>query len=258
MVKLHELKKPFVVGTVVENDLEAAKRAVQGSVEHGAHAVELTLSGLYPNHANPVDYCDFAEYGVPVYTTFRRSAFMKIFGADFADLPAVDDERRMEFQKALFSQGLAGIDIETDTFDPNEDEWTDQGEAVERQMTLADGIRQSGGSVIFSWHPPRKLTFEQAASAVEEMRRRGADMVKIVEQTHDLSEVFHSIETCYRLRRKFPEAPFIFLALGEEAPPFRHLMTHFGASYILARPPVGGNRLAVHPPVKRALEAIRL
>lgn len=258
MEKLHHLKQPFVVGTIVENTRESALAAVQGSFDHGAQAAELTLSALYFEDSRPETYREFGELGKPVYTTFRRAAFMKIFGGAFANLEAVDDTHRMDFQWQVFQEGLAGLDIEADTFDANEDEWTEDARAIKQQMALIEKVHENGGSVIMSWHPPRKLSFDQAAEAVRKLRERGADIVKIVEQTYNLSEVFNSLEISTRLRQQFPDFPFIFLALGEETAQFRHLMTHFGCSYILSRPPAGGNQLAVHPPVKKSLQSIRL
>ena len=75
---------------------------------------------------------------------------------------------------------------------------------------------------------------------------RGADFVKIVERVRTRAEALDSLAISLVLREKLGR-PFVFLALGAEAVRFRPFMTAFGASYLLARPPVGANRLPAQP-----------
>jgi hypothetical protein len=182
---------------------------------------------------------------------------MAVYGARFSRLPTLTDEERMERQIALLGRGSAGLDFEADTFAPSRDEWTDERWAIRRQRAVAAKAHAANAAVIGSWHPPRKVTLPEALRCARALRDRGADFVKIVERVRSRAEALDSLAISLALREKFG-GPFVFLALGAEAERFRPYMTAFGASYLLARPPVGANRLAAQPIVARARALVDL
>ena len=255
MVNLTQLPRPFVVGVVVERDAAAAARAADAAFRTGADAVELNLASLR-NDAG-LDRRFFSRWGRPVYTSFRRAPFMAVYGNKFSRLPKDSDEVRMERQIALLACGSAGLDFEADTFAPNRDEWTNDRAAIRRQRTLAAAVHECGAVVIGSWHPPRKLTLPEALRGARALRDRGADFIKIVERVRTRTEALDSLAISLTLREKLG-GTFVFLALGADAERFRPYMTAFGASYLLARPPVGANRLAAQPLVARARALVDL
>lgn len=249
MVRLTQLPRPFVVGVVVERDARAAARVAAAAFRTGADAVELNLAALRDDAA--LDRRFFSGLRGPVYTSCRRAPFMAVYGAKFSRLPALPDETRMARQLSLLAHGLAGLDIEADTFSPTLDEWTDERAAIRQQRAIAAAAHRHGAGVIWSWHPPRKLTLREALRGARALRDRGADFVKIVERVRSRAEALDSLAISLVLREKLGR-PFVFLALGTEAVRFRPLMAAFGASYLLARPPVGANRLPAQPLVARA------
>lgn len=239
------LRIPFVVGVVVEKEGSAAESSLQNASVEGADCAELNLASL------PVISSKWFNRSMPVYTTCRRAAFMRIYGEKFRHLPELSDEERMEKQRDAFYSGSAGLDIEADTFDPDPEEWTENREAVARQKALAREARDIGASVIFSWHPPRKLCLKEAETAIGSLMDRGADFVKIVEQVRTREEALDSLFISARLWEK-GFTRFIFYGLGESAISFRLLTCSFGSAYLLARPKVGGNQIAIQPEVWRA------
>ena len=253
--KFLQLRRPFVVGVVVEKNARAAERAAKSAFADGADVIELNLSPLRP--VPELDRGFFSRLGGPAYTTCRRSGFLRIYGPAFARLPAASDDERMARQLALLGAGAAGLDFEADTFAPSADEWTSDRSAVRRQRELAAEVHRRGAAVIASWHPSRKLTFAQALRAARTLRDRGADFVKIVERVRSRAEALESVEISLRLAEKLG-GPFIFLPLGPGAAEFRPYLTSFGSAFLLARPAIGSNRLAEQPLVSRARAIVDL
>ena len=249
MVRLTDLARPFVVGVVVERAAAPAARAAAAAFRDGAGAVELNLASLARDEELSPGF--FRRARGPIYTSSRRAPFMRVYGGKFARLPALADEERMARQLALLGEGSAGIDIEADTFAPSGDEWTRDRTAISRQRALADEAHRGGATAIFSWHPPRKLRFAEALRAMRVLQDRGADFVKVVERVTSRPEALDSVSISLGLREKL-EVPFVFLALGAEAVRFRPFMPFFGAAYLLARPPIGSNRITAQPLVKTA------
>jgi len=255
MVRLTKLSRPFVVAVAVERTVAAAARTVAASFRDGADAVELNLASL-PETDQP-ESSFFRKYRGPIYTSCRRAAFMQIYGAKFARLPAWSDEARMDLQLAALDCGSAGLDIEADTFAASLDEWTCDRGAIRRQRAVAAAARRRGAAVIFSWHPPRALAFAEALRAARALAARGADFVKIVERVRNEREALGAVAISLRLQEMLA-TPFIFLPLGPGAERFRPFMTAFGAAYLLARPPVGANRLPAQPLVAKARALVDL
>ena len=79
----------------------------------------------------------------------------------------------------------------------------------------------------------------------------------MVERVRNLDEALDSVRLSLRLQ-EWCDFPFIFLPLGPGAERVRPYMTAFGAAYLLARPPVGSNRLSAQPPVARARALVDL
>lgn len=255
MVRLADVPRPFVVGVVVERDAAAARRAALASFRDGAGAVELNLASL----SEPAHLARgfFAGLPGPVYTSCRRAAFMRVYGAKFARVPLRSEEARMELQLAALATGSAGLDLEADTYAPAPGEWTRHRGALHRQAEVVAGAHRAGKAVIYSWHPGRKLAWPEAFRAVLALRARGADFVKVVERVRDVAGALDSVRLSLRLRERC-DFPFVFLPLGPGAEKVRPFMTAFGAAYLLARPPAGSNRLPAQPPVARARALVEL
>jgi hypothetical protein len=255
MVRLADVPRPFVVGVVVERDAAAARRAALAAFRDGAGAVELNLASLVKDERLPRRF--FAGLPGPVYTSCRRAPFMRVYGAKFARIPVRGEETRMDLQLAALAAGSAGLDLEADTFAPSPDEWTRDRRALRRQAEVVTGAHRAGKAVIYSWHPGRKLGWTEALRAVNALRARGADFVKLVERVRNIDEALDSVRLSLRLRDRC-DFPFVFLPLGLGAEQVRPYMTAFGAAYLLARPPIGSNRLPAQPPVARARALVNL
>jgi 3-dehydroquinate dehydratase len=255
MVRLVDVPRPFVVGVVVERDIAAARRALVASFRDGAGVAELNLASLAENQFPTRKF--FLGLRGLVYTSCRRAPFMRVYGAKFARVPMRREETRMELQLAALAVGSAGLDLEADTYAASPDEWTRDRGALRRQAEVVAGAQRARKAVIYSWHPGRKLGWTEALRAVNVLRARGADFVKVVERVRNLDEALDSVRLSLRLRERC-DFPFVFLPLGPGAERVRPYMTAFGAAYLLARPPVGSNRLAAQPPVARARALVDL
>jgi len=249
---MKKIEIPFVVGVVVEKSLMEARNSIKLSYREGADAVELNLPNI-----DKVNDGLFNAVPIPVYTSCRRAGFMAVYGERFAGMSPLSDVARMEKQLEAFAAGSAGLDIEADTFDPNFDQWSEKIQTVERQREIADTVHDKAGTVIFSWHPPRKVTLSEACEKMQALEGRGADFVKVVERVADKDEAIETLRISLHLRERF-NTPFIFLALGAAAVPFRPLMCSFGAAYLLARPSRGGNQIAEQPLISTAKSMIDL
>jgi 3-dehydroquinate dehydratase len=255
MVRLVQLPRPFGVGVVVERRAAAARRAVAAAFRDGAGAVELNLAALADRELPAREF--FRGLPGPVYTSCRRAPFMRVYGAAFARVPIRADEARMAHQLAALAAGAAGLDLEADTFAAAPDEWTRDRRALRAQADVVRRAHRAGKAVIYSWHPPRKLGWAEAWRAVQALRGRGADFVKVVERVRGVEEALDSVRISLRLRDHC-DFPFVFLPLGPGAETVRPFMTSFGAAYLLARPSVGSNRLPAQPPVARARALVDL
>ena len=255
MVRLVQVPRPFVVGVVVERDTAAARRATVASFRDGAGAVELNLASLA--HDAVVARGFFAGLLGPIYTSCRRAPFMRVYGAKFARVPVRPEETRMELQLAALAAGSAGLELEADTYAPSPDEWTRDRRALRWQAEVVAAAHRARKAVVYSWHPRRKLGWAEALRAVQALRARGADFVKVVERVRGVDEALDSVRLSLRLRDRC-DFPFVFLPLGPGAERVRPYMTAFGAAYLLARPPVGSNRLPAQPPVARARALVDL
>jgi hypothetical protein len=163
----------------------------------------------------------------------------------------------MTRQMDSLAAGSCGMDIEADCFAPATDEWTTDRGAVRQQQWLAARAHAQRRSVIFSWHPGRKLSLSEARRRAQQLRDRGADFVKIVETVASDEAALDTVRISLALRREL-NFPFVFLALGEAALQFRPFMTHFGAAYLLARPAGGENRIGAQPLVAPARTIVDL
>ncbi len=252
MVTLARIPRPFVVGVVVERTAAAARRAAIAAFREGAAAVELNLASL-TDGALPAKY--FEGLRGAVYTSCRRAPFMQVYGPKFARVAPRDDETRVRLQLEALAAGSAGLDLEADTFAPTKDEWTNLRSAVRRQREAADHAHRMRRAVIYSWHPGRKLTATQALRAVQALRQRGGDFVKIVERVASIEEALDSCRISLWLS-ECVDFPFVFLPLGPGAEKVRPLMPAFGAAYLLARPSLGSNNLSAQPLVSRAFRLV--
>ena len=254
MVRLAQIPRPFVVGVVVERNAAAARRAAAAAFRDGAAAAELNLASL-PDAEQPTRTL-FAALRGPVYTSCRRAHFMRVYGTRFSRVGVRADDRRMELQWDALTKGSAGLDLEADTFACNADEWTRDRGALRQQAATVARCRQRRGAVIYSWHPPRKLDWAEAVRSLRTLRDRGADFVKVVERVRNVAEALDSVRLSLRLEAEL-DFPFVFLPLGPGAERVRPFMTAFGAAYLLARPPVGSNRLGAQPLVARARDLVK-
>lgn len=255
MVRLVDVPRPFVVGVVVERHTAAARRALAAAFRDGAGAAELNIASLARGALLTRGF--FHGLRGPVYTSCRRAPFMHVYGAKFARVPVRGEETRMEVQLAALAAGSAGLDLEADTFAPASDEWTRDRRALSRQADVVAAAHRARKTVIYSWHPGRKLNWAEAIRAVTALRARGADFVKVVERVRNLDEALDSVRLSLRLRERC-DFPFVFLPLGPGAERVRPYMTAFGAAYLLARPPIGSNRLPAQPPVAQARALVDL
>ena len=100
------------------------------------------------------------------------------------------DEECMELLLLAVECGATLFDVMGDLYDRSPQyELTMDGEAVKKQMALIDQIHRAGGEVLMSSHTYKSTTLEENLMIAREQARRGADVIKIVNDAKSADEI---------------------------------------------------------------------
>ncbi len=272
--RLSDLGRPFIVAVVTDRDPAAAEATTRAAALDGAHAFELNLPALPEATADELRAL-FAATGRPVYTTCRRRAFMTVYGIPENDMPEWDDEERMARQLAAIPLGARAIDIEMDTFDPrpapppgsgNESreapgsgpaEFSDDPDAIARQVETARRAKDLGAEVLFSCHTGRPQPTDSLVGIAVAARQRGADLVKIVSPCRTVDDLYAALEATRRLAGCLG-LPFTLIGSGPAGDISRIVGVNFGASWAIGQLAYRPGSFHPQPLVGQLRETIRL
>ena len=112
------------------------------------------------------------------------------------------------------SGGADLCDVMTDYFDPQSGEFTEDPEAVAKQIALIDQLHRRGAQVLMSTHIHKFTPAERVLQIALEQQRRGADVVKIVTGAENMEQQLENMRIALVLREQL-QVPFLFLAGGE-------------------------------------------
>jgi hypothetical protein len=246
-MRLRDLKAPFIVGVIYDDDVAAAVRTVRLGVRDGADAFELNLPRLgYPRAEALAPIFEATDR--PIFTSCRRAPFTDVYGPSRHRSRPMTDDERIALQLEALAQGSAGIDMELDTFDPHPApppgdailafahragppaEVTEHPAAVARQRAIIAQVHAQGRDVVMSCHTGRPLTATKALHLARLMAERGADMVKIVGVGFGLADVLELLQATVALRSVL-SLPFTLMTVGPEARVGRFLGPLFGSAW---------------------------
>lgn len=225
-MKFSFLNKPYPVITGImggQTPQEFIAEARNAEFE-GAQGVALNLSDLKPEFRN-------------------KEALKGVI--DAVDLPFMfffyredkwenrDDDRRQEVLLAAADAGASMIDVMGDLYDPSPMEITRNQQAIDKQKRLIDTIHSKGADVVISSHMSCPRTTEQVLEHLQEVEKRGADVVKIVTTVNTADELAEAFRTTMTLKREL-KTPFIHLCNGKFSRPHRFMGPALGVSILFA------------------------
>ena len=200
--------RPTIVGMVKTAIPEKIITEIKTLIDGGADAIGLQLETISKTNKTRERLAEYfaAAQGKPIYVTnYRRFNVQE-------PLPT-DEELAEELVEAAMI-GASLIDVRGDMFHPEDDEFTEDNEAVEKQKKLIKRIQDLGAEVLISTHIFHYTPKDEVIRIAEAMRERGADIAKVVawaENEQQLSEAFD-------ITRKLKEEltiPALFLVNGD-------------------------------------------
>ena len=206
-----------------ETDRELMAKAANSEFD-GADAIAYDLGRLDPKFRNEKTFARIINaVNLPaMFLVYRNDKFLKR-----------DDDARQEVLLTAADAGATMIDVMGDLYDPSPMEFTRKPEAVEKQKRLVDKIHSKGAEVVISSHTGKFLTTEQVLEHMKSLEARGADVVKLVQNTNTELELEEAIRTTFALRREL-KVPFIHLCGGKFSRIHRFFGPALGVSIFFA------------------------
>lgn len=177
------------------------------SLAAGAEAIAIQLDRLKRNlrTRNHLTQIFAACAGKPIYVTSYRTG---------ENIGMTDDEC-VELLLLALECGATLFDVMGDLYDRSPQyELTMDKEAVKKQMALIDKIHQAGGEVLISSHTYKSTTLEENLMIAREQARRGADVIKIVNDAQSADEIPIYIDAIQKIIHETGKK-LLFLASGK-------------------------------------------
>lgn len=104
--------------------------------------------------------------------------------------------------------------------------------AIEKQNALIEKFHTCGCEVLMSAHVETMLSAKQAADLAKEMKRRGADIAKIIVKANNLDDVAEIYKSILYMKKSL-DIPFLYQTCGPYGKLVRPTAWIFGSKYIL-------------------------
>lgn len=203
---------------------ETAIGRIRNALCTGGEAFGFQAESLDREFRNPEVYRRiFAEMqGKPVYVTNYRSGSNE----------GLNDEALCQGLLELADCGATLCDLVGDFFDPQSDQMARSEKAVSRQREIIDQLHEKGAEVLISSHLSENTPRERILEIAFEQKRRGADVIKIVNPTYTMEQQLDNLQTNLILKETLG-APFLFLSGGQEVSIHRRLGVKLGCCMCL-------------------------
>ena len=210
-------QKPLLCAMVQDTTPDEMICTIMNSQYDGAEAFGIQLENLLPEYRTLDHLKKIFSYcrNKPIYLTSYRSHSNK----------GLTDDERVEFLLLGLEAGGTLCDVEGDLYHREPNELTFDPEAVAKQEALIKKIHEMGGEVLMSTHIHDYFDEEKNLKIALEQKKRGADVVKIVNFSRTEEEQIANINTIYRLKKELDGTPFLYLVNGAES----RLIRQFGA-----------------------------
>ena len=209
--------KPLLCAMVQDATPSEMICTIMNSHYDGAEAFGIQLENLLPEYRSLEQLKNIFSYcrNKPIYLTSYRSYSNK----------GLTDDERIELLLLGLEAGGTLCDVEGDLYHREPNELTFDPEAVAKQEALIKRIHEMGGEVLISTHIHDFFDEEKTVKIALEQKRRGADVVKIVNFARTDDELMANLNIIHRLKKELDGTPFLYLANGEKC----HLLRQMGA-----------------------------
>ena len=211
-------QKPLLCAMVQDSTPDDMICTIMNSHYDGAEAFGIQLENLLPEYRtleNLKKIFSFCE-NKPIYLTSYRSYCSR----------ELSDDECMDLLLMGLEAGATLCDIMGDLYHKEPNELTYDKEAIEKQEALIKKIHDKGGEVLISTHIHDFFEEEKIVEIALEQKRRGADVVKIVNFARTEDELMANINSIYRLKKELDGTPFLYLVNGAKC----HFIRQFGAN----------------------------
>lgn len=198
--------KPLLTVMVQAYTPERVEELIEASLPEGAEAFGMQFCKFDEQYRNEEVYKRLfaAAKGKPVYVTNYRKAKRK--DASF--------EQLAEELLTLAECGATLCDVMGGYYDEENEEFSTDSVAVEKQMKLIDELHKRGAEVLMSSHICKFTPAEKILDIALEHQRRGADICKIVTGASTMAEEIENLGMIDMLKKNL-DIPFLFLSSGE-------------------------------------------
>ena len=218
-------QKPLLFAMVQDQTPSDMICTIMNSQYDGAEAFGIQLENLLPEYRTLEQLKKIFSYcrNKPIYLTSYRSHGNK-------DLT---DDERVELLLLGLEAGGTLCDVEGDLYHKEPNELTFDPEAVAKQEALIKKIHDMGGEALMSTHIHDFFDEEKTLKIALEQKRRGADVVKIVNFARTEDELMANLNIIHRLKKELDGTPFLYLANGNECRLIRQIGARLGVCMYL-------------------------
>ena len=170
-------------------------------------------------------------------------------------MPITDDEAMEELCLTIQCGGVL-VDMPADTYDRVPGEFTENSEAVEKQIRMIERMHALGGEVLMSSHMLRYADCDEVMKIAKAHRDRGADIAKVVTATDSNAELLKNFHTTITLKEKLG-IPSLFLCIGTQCGKHRMFGPVIGSDmFLVVENSIEG--ICPQPSIKQAQEVLAL
>ena len=240
-------EKPLLCAMIQCNTPDECCEKIRLSLEEGAEAIAIQLDQLKRDLRSPMHLRQIFEScsGKPIYVTSYRTG----------ESAGMSDDECVELLLTALECGATLFDVMGDLYSRSPQyELTTDDDAIKKQMALIDKIHRAGGEVLMSSHTYKSITLEENLMIAKEQARRGADIIKIVNDAASEHEIPIYIDAIQKIRKETGKK-LLFLASGK-AEIIRYIGPSFGVCMYLTVAYHGKLDTEEQPKLKKA-KAIR-
>ena len=239
--------RPTLTAMIKANTLSQILIEIDKILEEGTDTFGFQIDMLKPDERNEKTYKTiFKAMGKPCYVTnyYRGNPIQH-----------TDEKLVDELYKAI-SCGGALADMCGDFFHRVTGEFTENTEAVEKQMRAIEKIHSLGGEVLMSSHVLKYMDCDEVLRIAMGHKQRGADVSKIVTNANSEAELLNNLRTSIVLKERL-DIPSLFLCNGTHCSRHRILGPAIGSDMFLV---IENSRdgICPQPTIKRAKEILAL
>ena len=238
-------QKPLLCAMIQCHTPDECCKKIELSIKEGAEAIAIQLDQLEKSMRTSAHLKQIfnACEGKPIYVTSYRTG--KSMG--------MTDDECVELLLLALECGATLFDVMGDLYSRSPQyELTMDDDAITKQMALIDKIHQAGGEVLMSSHTYKSITLDECLMIAREQARRGADVIKIVNDAISEDEVPVYIDAINKIIKETGKK-LLFLASGK-AEIIRYIGPSFGVCMYLTVVYHSNLDTEEQPTLKRAKE----